>query len=107
MSIEAYKLMRLRKNGTLGPLFIDAKAVIPVDGGSFLRAKAVRKKGFKFRPGWHTVSKPYAPHLSKKGRVWVRVLISEYEKHQRPAHQGGLWYTSNWMLVKEILWSQS
>lgn len=99
--ITAFKLMRLRKNGTLGPLFIDASAVIPV--GEFIRARPVRKKGFKFRPGWHTVSRPVAPHLSKKGRVWVKVWISEYQPHNRPASQGGLWYTSNFMMIREVI----
>ena len=99
--ITAYKLVRLRKDGTLGSLFMNASARLPV--GEFIRARPHARKGFAYRPGWHTVAKPVAPHLSKKGRVWVKVWISEYQQHRRPAHQGGLWFTSNFMYIREVL----
>ena len=101
MITEGYKLFRLRKDGTLGPLFIDAKIVVTT--GEWHRAKAVRTEGFKFRPGWHACAKQSAPHLSKKGRVWCRVALKGITEHQRPKAQGGLWYTAQWLKILEVL----
>lgn len=93
----AYKLVRVRRDGTLGPLFIGRKIVVPMH--KWLKAKAIRTKGFAFRPGWHCCSLPEAPHLSKTGRVWVTVLIKDFKEHRRPESQGGLWFTAKWMKV--------
>ena len=98
----AFKLVRLRKNGTLGPLFINRKLVIPV--GKWLEAEPIPTKGFAFRPGWHCCSEPVAPHLGKEGRVWCKVAILKATPHQRPESQGGLWFTAQRMKVLEILW---
>jgi hypothetical protein len=98
--IGAYKLFRLRKNGTLGPLFINAKLEVPV--GVWIKAEAVPTKGFAFRPGWHCCSRKSAPHLSKKGRVWCHVFIDGIEEHRRPKSQGGLWYTAQWLKVEYV-----
>jgi hypothetical protein len=95
----AYKLFRLRKNGTLGPLFINRKQVITP--GAWLRAETHPTKGYALRPGWHTAHVDSAPHLSKKGRVWRKVTIADYTPHIRPAAQGGLWFTSNWIYVHD------
>ena len=97
----AYKLIRLRKDGTLGPLFIGRKIVIPVR--KWVKAKAIRTPGFAFRPGWHACSTPSAPHLTEKGRVWCQVSLRGFKKHQRPAAQGGLWYTAKEMRVNYLL----
>ncbi len=97
----AYKLFRKRKNGTLGPLFINRKLVIPQL--TWLKAEAHRTKGFKFRPGWHCCSKPIAPHLSMKERVWCEVEITGVEKVLRPESQGGLWYLSKRLkMIREL-----
>ena len=97
----AYKLVRKRKNGTLGPLFIDARLRMPI--GEWMEAGCHPTKGFKVRPGWHTCAKPIAPHLSKKGRVWVIVLIVDYEIIQRPEAQGGQWFIAkNMLILKEM-----
>jgi hypothetical protein len=99
--MKAYKLFRKRKNGTLGPLFINKTQVITPK--QWLRAEAHRTKGFAFRPGWHCCSAPSAPHLSMKGRVWCIVEIKNFEKIVRPAAQGGLWYLAkNLKLIKEM-----
>lgn len=95
-----YKLFRIRKDGSLGPLFINRKQRLFV--GEIYRAEAHRTKGFAFRPGWHLCSKKSAPHLSKVGRVWAKVEFSDYTKHIRPESQGGLWYTANTMKVIKI-----
>ena len=97
----AYKLFRKRKNGTLGPLFINRKLIITPN--QWLQAEAHRTKGYKFRPGWHCCSTPNAPHLSMKGRVWCEVEIQGIEKMQRPENQGGLWYLSKKLkVIKEL-----
>jgi hypothetical protein len=91
----AYKLLRVRKDGTVGPLFINRKLVIPV--GEWLAAESHPTKGFQVRPGWHVMAQPIAPHLSEKGRKWFVVEIEDYTPYTRPAAQGGLWYLANRM----------
>lgn len=93
----AYKLLKKRKNGTLGPLFINRKQVIPV--GKWLQAEEHPTKGYAFRPGWHTTNSPKADHLSMKDRVWMKVEIKDYEPLKRPANQGGVWYIAQKMKV--------
>jgi hypothetical protein len=92
-----YKLLRKRKNGSLGPLFINRKQVIPI--GKWLKAESHPTKGYAFRPGWHTTLKPEAPHLSMNGRVWMKVQVKDYERFERPKNQGGIWLLSKWMRV--------
>lgn len=89
MIMKAYKLMRLRKDGTLGPLFINSRQVVPV--GEWLPAEQHETKGFAYRPGWHCCFKPVAPHLSEKGRVWVEVEVEGCTTYARPESQGGAW----------------
>lgn len=91
--MKAYKLMRLRKNGTLGTLFIDAKKIIPI--GEWLPSEEHPTKGYAFRPGWHCTLLPVAPHLSTKGRVWVECEIEDFKEFQRPECQGGTWLLAN------------
>jgi hypothetical protein len=97
----AYKLMRLRKDETLGPLFINRKLRIRI--GETYTAEDHPTKGYKRRPGWHCTRTPHAPHLSEKGRVWVKVLISDYSKEIRPESQGGLWYLANKITFLEFV----
>ena len=68
--MNGYKLLRLRKNGTLGSLFINRRAVLPL--GIWLPAEEHPTKGYKFRPFWHCLPVPKAPHLTEKGRAWYR-----------------------------------
>lgn len=95
----AYKLFRVRKDGTLGPLFIHRKQRIDADLPLWLKSQPHRTRGFTFRPGWHCCSKPLTPHLSMKGRKWFVIQITDYKRHHRPAAQGGLWFTAKWMRV--------
>jgi hypothetical protein len=99
--INGYKLFRLRKDGTLGPLFIGAKLRVPV--GVWQEAQGIRVKGFAYRPGWHACAKPEAPHLSKRGRVWCEVSLKGVQAHHRPEAQGGLWYVCEWLRVERII----
>lgn len=97
MTTIAYKLCRVRKDGTLGPLFINARQRIPV--GEWLDAEDHPTKGYAHRPGWHAVAAPEAPHLSERGRRWFVVELKGVTEHQRPAHQGGRWYIAEQMRV--------
>ncbi len=99
--MKAYKLLRKRKDGSIGPLFINKKAKIPV--GEWIEAESHPTKGYSYRPFWHCTSKPVAPHLSEKGRVWYVVEIDDFKEMQRPQSQGGKWYLANRMkIVKEL-----
>jgi hypothetical protein len=98
---QAYKLLRLRKDGTLGPLFIGRQTVVPV--GKWVKARPIRTKGFAFRPGWHACEKPVAPHLSMRGRIWCRVSLRGAVSYRRPAAQGGLWFVASHLRVEELL----
>jgi hypothetical protein len=110
MKRTAYKLFKLRANGTLGPLFINARQVIPV--GQWLDAEDHQTKGFAHRPGWHCTSAPHAPHLAlhpKSGprRVWCLVEIAgRVKRYDRPLIQGGAWFLAPRMRVVEVLTNQ-
>lgn len=92
-----YKLFRVRKDGTLGPLFINRRQRVPI--GRWLPAESHRTKGYAYRPGWHVCSEKSAPHLTEKDRAWYLVEIEDYQELQRPESQGGLWYLANRMRV--------
>jgi hypothetical protein len=89
----AYKLFRVLKNGDITPLFINKTKRLPLN--EWMRAEPHLTKGFKFRPHWHSTSKPIAPHLSMRNREWYKVEIKDYKKMERPKNQGGIWYLSN------------
>ena len=97
----AYKLLRVRADGSLGPLFIHKCQVIPI--GKWLRAGDFPTKGYARRPGWHVAPRPVAPHLTMKGRVWCKVSIWDYTTLKRPERQGGTWWLAKWMCVNKIL----
>lgn len=99
-----YKLLRRRDDGTLGSLFINRRAVVPL--GEWLRAESHRTRGYAFRPGWHVCPGPVAPHLKLRlangeQRVWYRVEIKDYTVEERPVSQGGRWYLAQRMRVLE------
>lgn len=96
-----YKLLALRKDGSLGPLFINRSQRLGV--GVTYEAEDHPTKGYAHRPGWHILAKPEAPHLTKKGRVWAKVRFNHYERHHRPERQGGLWFTADQLTILEIL----
>jgi len=93
--------MRLRANGTLGPLYINKTQVIPI--GKWLRSRSHPTPGFAVRPGWHTVPTPHAPHLSEEGRVWCKVRIDGVREVPRPHAQGGVWLLARRMKVVEVM----
>jgi hypothetical protein len=99
--VKAYKLLRLRKDGTLGPLFINAR--LRVRPGVWYEAEDHPTKGFAHRPGWHCTMRPIAPHLSTKGRVWAEVDVIGCTNYNRPESQGGAWVLARYMKVTWVL----
>lgn len=89
----AYKLVRKLKSGKLTPLFINKTQSIEFD--KWYKSECHPTKGFAVRQGWHCTSKPEAPHLSEKGRVWIKVEIEDYTEFKRPESQGGLWFLAD------------
>jgi len=96
----AYKLFSLRKDGTIGSLFINRPMKVPLN--KWLIAEFHPTKNYTPRKGWHCSYKKYAPHLSEKNRIWAKVLIKDYTILERPYHQGGKWFLANKMKVLEI-----
>ena len=97
----AYKLVRKLKDGSLAPLFINKKQRLPI--GEWMQAEDHPTKGYAVRPGWHCLLKPEAPHLSKNGRVWVKVEVKDFDKFTRPENQGGHWLLAKQMkIIKEL-----
>jgi len=94
-----YKLFRVRRDGSIGPLFINRNQRIEI--GAKLEAEDHKTKGYAHRPGWHVCSAQSAPHLSKAGRKWFKVEIEDYTVIRRPANQGGTWYLAKFMKVIE------
>lgn len=97
----AYKLFRQRKDGTLGPLFINARQRVEI--GEWLQAEDIPTKGYAHRPGWHAGETPDAPHLTEKGRVWCEVEVKDYYRFVRPKYQGGYWIIAEWLKVNRVL----
>ena len=99
--MKAYKLFRLRQNGTLGSLFIGCRQQILL--GQWLEAEDIPTKGYAHRPGWHSGVTPKADHLTEHGRVWCEVEVCDFYAFKRPKHQGGKWLISQWLKVNKIL----
>jgi hypothetical protein len=100
----AYKLFKVRKDGSIGSLFINAAARLPI--GEWMQAEDHKRKGYAHRPGWHATARPFAPHLmldlaSGEHRVWFTVDIEDYETIQRPDNQGGIWYLAKKLKILE------
>lgn len=93
----AWKLFSQKKDGSIGPLFINKRMRLKV--GEWYDAEDHPTRGFAHRPGFHILSEKSAPHLGKKGRVWKQVEFSDYETFIRPANQGGMWYLAKRMRV--------
>jgi hypothetical protein len=88
--MQVYKLFRVRKDGTIGSLFINKKERLSLN--KWLDAKSYPTKGYKIRPFWHCMKEPFAPHLSMEGRKWFKVDMRNFKMFNRPKIQGGLWY---------------
>lgn len=97
----AYKLVRQLKNGDLSPLFIHKKRRLSV--GRWLQCGKHKTKGFLYRPFWHCVKEPIAPHLTTKNRVWCMVEIKDYHTFIWKHHQNEEWLLAKYMKIIKIL----
>jgi len=96
-----YKLFRQRLDGTFGPLFINKKQKLVI--GEWYESEAHPTKGYAFRPGWHSLLLPIAPHLSEKNRVWCEVLLRGVELFERPVNQGGKWFLAKHLKISKVI----
>lgn len=95
----AYKLLRRKKDGSFGPLFIGKSKSFKFN--EWLEAEDIPTKGYAHRPGFHCTIEPKAPHLSTKNRVWVKVQIEDYQIMHRCERQGGKWALAKRMMILE------
>lgn len=104
--MKAFKLLRIKKDGNLYPLFIDKTTPTPV--GVWLKAECHPTKGFAVRKGWHCCFKPVAPHLKKQlatgeKRVWVECEVENFSTYDRPESQGGAWVLAQDMKIIKVI----
>lgn len=93
--MKAYKLFKIRKDGSIGSLFINASEKYQTD--TWMDVLPIPKRGFSFRQGWHCLAKPEAPHLkmelsSGEKREFFEVEIEDFKEFRRPENQGGKWF---------------
>jgi hypothetical protein len=102
-TIRGWKLLRRRQDGSVGPLFINARLRVPV--GKWMKAESHPTPGYAYRPGWHCTLRRNAPHLRTTGpdRVWCRVSLRGVRTYDRPESQGGTWLLADEMRVEYIL----
>lgn len=104
--MKAYKLLRVKKDGKLYPLFINKTVSTPI--GEWMEAECHPTNGFAVRKGWHCTIIPKAPHLAMKlangeQRVWCEVEIEDYEFYERPQIQGGTWaLAQNMKIIRKL-----
>lgn len=104
--MRCYKLFKIRKDGSIGSLFINASERYSMN--VWMDAKSYKKDGFAFRPGWHCLKKANAPHLKMKLssgeiRKFFEVEIEDFEQFERPENQGGIWFLAQKMkIIKQV-----
>lgn len=102
LGMRAYKLLKRRRDGSLGPPFIHQSLRIPL--GVRMEAEDHPTVGYAPRPGWHCFAKPEAPHLKKAAnRVWCEVEVEDYTVHVRPERYGGMMYLAKYLTVLRVL----
>ncbi len=93
----AYKLFRVKKSGSITSLFINKGITLPKN--KWMAAECHPTPGYKVRPYWHCTEKPFAPHLTEKNRIWLRVEIEDFVEFNRPDSQGGKWFLAKKMKI--------
>ena len=104
--MKAYKLLKIKKDGKLYPLFINKTVATPI--GEWMNAECHPTKGFAVRKGWHCCFKPIAPHLKMQlsngeQRVWVECEVEDWKSYDRPESQGGSWILAQRMKIIKIM----
>lgn len=93
--MEAYKLLRVRADGTLGSLRMDAGRKLPP--GEWLPAGNHARPGLAPHPGWHALTAPASKHFKMlPGRRWYRVELSSVTEYPRP---GEMWLVAGCMRI--------
>jgi len=100
----AFKLFKIRKDGSVGSLFINSSEKYQLN--KWMDAKEFKKKGFANRKGWHCLLEPNAPHLKTElsngeQRKFFKVEIKDYDFFERPKSQGGRWALAQKMKIIE------
>ena len=96
--LQAFKLFRVRADGSIGSLFVNRAARLPID--VWMPAEDHHPHpGLAHRPGWHATPEPSAPHLTTRGRAWFLVDLADLRVIQRPESQGGLWYLARYLRI--------
>lgn len=100
--MRAYKLLRIKKDGNLYPLFIHKTYATPI--GEWMQAECYPTAGFAVRCGWHCCFSPFAPHLKTKlangeQRIWVECEVEDWNSYDRPESQGGAWILAQRMKI--------
>lgn len=99
-TVKGYKLFKMRKDGSIGPLFINKQQRLEV--GVWYDAEDHPTAGYQHRPGWHAALEPIAPHLSEKGRVWAEIRMARTRRFNRPQSQGGTWVLADRIKVVRV-----
>lgn len=107
-STIAYKLVRMRKDGTLGPMFIQRGRLYKLGVKEIASFMCTPPHGFTKRPGFHCCTQPRAPHIKLKlkngeRRVWCEVEVEDYTEFHRPECQGGTWLLAKYMTILRVL----
>lgn len=126
-TVKAYKLFKTLHNhpGEIFPLFIGKDKPTPLN--KWVSAEILPTKGYALRPGWHVKREPFAPHLTKKNRIWAEVEIHNnidwqgiadkqptkdirnripsngFYTFKRPTSQGGEWLIAGEIKVNRLL----
>jgi len=101
-----YKLFTENNDGSLSPLFIDAKRKLPI--GEWMKAECIPTKGFAVRQGWHCTYTKHAPHLKMnlangKKRIWCLCEVKDTQEYNRPESQGGKWVLAQQLKIVEVV----
>ena len=94
-----YKLFRLKKNGKITSLFANKQEELVYN--KWLKAELHATRNLAPRLGFHALPSKRAPHLSKSGRVWKRVILRNVNVLKRPKSHGGTWYIAQGMKIIE------
>lgn len=109
-TVKAYKLFRVRRDGSLGPVIINRGARIPV--GEWLECEdhsgKAKSYGVAVRVGFHACAEPVAPHLTKPSkkadadnRTWYAVELEGAVEMHRGVDGGSDWFVARRMRVVE------
>lgn len=106
--MRAYKLFRVRRDGSLGPVIINRGQRI--ETGKWLKfedhSDKARSYGVAIRPGFHATKEPHAPHLTNgskqaiaDNRTWFVVELQKVRAEHRGVDGGSDWYVAEKMKV--------